>query len=484
MNPKRILPRWLALLAAFCAGPTWIPAAPSIDLRVVAELDLGQPIEQFRAVPVRLGPNRPLAVCALYGSDAEIDPYRKMFFFPRSTLKLVLFDEDGTRLWTRDLGAALVPGVWFAPVFAFDMDGDGADEIYLVNNTDLEHPLDNDTHVLERLDARTGAATGRWPFPQPAPEQQLSKLFRHFIFAGYDHGVPVLVAANGTYGPMRLRAYHPDMSVRWEKTLLPASDRLAAGSHMCAIVDLDGDGRDEVMWGERAIRLGDGHQHFSADGTAWNDHSDIVQPVRNRHTGTWSLWTCREGAPAVSPRLAFFDAQGRRLWGDVDRGHMDTGWAAHLRRDEEPTVFAIRMKGKQRSAEGEKRTGVEEFAYRAFSGKRVELGFGLYTTIPVDLDGDGYHELVRGYFEGDGAVLDAAGREVGRTHGHAAIVSKFTRHPGEQILTYAREGRVRLYRDINALDTPEALARYRHRFYLPNQKLTGVGYNYFNLGGL
>ncbi len=81
-------------------------------------------------------------------------------------------------------------------------------------------------------------------------------------------------------------------------------------------------------------------------------------------------------------------------------------------------------------------------------------------------------------------MLDAAGREVGRTYGLAAVVSKFTRHPGEQILTYARDGRVRLYRDINAQDTPAALARYRHRVYLPNQKLTGVGYNFFNLGGL
>lgn len=484
MNPKSYYAARVAVLLACLAGLAELPAASKIDLRVAAELDLGQPIEQFRAVPVRLGPDRPLAVCALYGSDAEIDPYRKMFFFPRSTLKMVLFDEDGKRLWTRDLGPGVVPGVWFAPVFAFDLDGDGVDEIFHVNNTDPEHPLDHDTQVLERVDPRTGEATGRWPFPQPEMEQQLSKLFRHFIFAGYDGGTPVLVAANGTYGTMRLRAYHPDMSVRWEKTLVPSADHLATGSHMCAIVDLDGDGRDEVMWGERAIRLGDGHQHFSADGTAWSDHSDIVQPVRNRQTGAWSIWTCREGGPTVSPRLVCFDAQGRRLWADVSRGHMDTGWAAHLRRDEEPTVFAIRMKGKQRSADGEKRTGVEEFAYRAFSGKKVEPGFGLYTTIPVDLDGDGYHELVRGYFEGDGTVLDAGGREVGRTHGHAALVSKFTRHPGEQILTYARDGKVRIFRDIHAQDTPEALARYRHRFYLPNQKLTGVGYNYFNLGGL
>jgi hypothetical protein len=122
-------------------------------------------------VPVRLAPNLPLAVCALYGSDAEIDPYRRMFFFPRSTLKLVLFDEDGARLWTRDLGAAVVPGVWFAPVFTFDMDGDGADEIYLVNNSDPEHPLDNDTSRVMALCSTPQAAkwAGRTASPPSSP---------------------------------------------------------------------------------------------------------------------------------------------------------------------------------------------------------------------------------------------------------------------------------------------------------------------------
>lgn len=472
------------LLASLVAALLFAMKTQAIDLQVAAEIDLGQTVEQFRAVPVSLGAEAPRAVCALYSADAEIDPFRKMFFFPKNTLKMVLFDETGRVHWTRDLGPGVVPGVWFAPVFAFDMNQDGVDEIFHVNNTDPGHPLDNDTYVLERIDPATGAATGAWPFPRPDPEQQLSKLFRHFIFAGFVREKPVLVAANGTYGRMHLRALNADMSVRWEKSIDPEADQGAAGSHMCAIVDIDGDGNDEVMWGERALRLDDGGQLFCADAGAWSDHSDIVQPVLNRKTGAWSLWTCRESRTGTPPRLAFFDGQGRRVWTDVEKGHMDTGWAAHLAAGEEPTVFAIRMTGKARDARGERRVGVEEFTYHAFSGKKRTMGFDLYTTIPVDLDGDGYHELVRGYFEGDGAVLDARGRVLGATGGHAAIVSKFTRHPGEQILTYSRDGKVRIYRDMTALDSPAARARYGHRFYLPNQKLTGVGYNYFNLGGL
>jgi hypothetical protein len=55
-----------------------------------------------------------------------------MFFFPGDTLKLALFTESGGLVWRRDLGRGVVPGMWFCPVFAFDLDGDGVDEIWFV----------------------------------------------------------------------------------------------------------------------------------------------------------------------------------------------------------------------------------------------------------------------------------------------------------------------------------------------------------------
>jgi hypothetical protein len=337
---------------------------------------------------------------------------------------------------------------------------------------------------LERLDAQTGKPTGQWKWTEPGAVLKSSHIYRRLIFAGMVRDQPVLVAANGTRGPMRLRAFNADMSIRWEALFDPAADGCSEGTHMCQIVDIDNDGADEVMWGERAIRLDDGVQLFAADAGRWNGHSDVVQPVLDRTKGIWWLWTCRETKINEAPRLVFFNNKGERVWSDIDHGHMDTGWAAHLKPGGEPTVYSIRIGGKERSREGESRTGVEEFAYGAFSGAKQTLDFQLYTTIPVDLDGDGYHELVRGYFEGDGVVTDGRGRVLARTGGLTALASKFTSHPGEQILTYRSDGTVLVYRDLLAVDRPEALARYRHRYYLPNQKLTGVGYNLFNLGGL
>ncbi len=72
---------------------------PKFDLYVLLELPLGSPIGQLRAVPVSLGKGKPRALLAVYCADAEVDPYVEMFFFPKDTLKLMLFTQEGEFLW-------------------------------------------------------------------------------------------------------------------------------------------------------------------------------------------------------------------------------------------------------------------------------------------------------------------------------------------------------------------------------------------------
>ena len=54
---------------------------------------------------------------------------------------------------------------------------------------------------------------------------------------------------------------------------------------MCAISDMDGDGVQEVLWGERCIELGEGRELFCADRDTWRGHSDVATPVLDRATG-------------------------------------------------------------------------------------------------------------------------------------------------------------------------------------------------------
>jgi len=456
--------------------------AQTFDIHVVAEIDLGITLGQLRAVPVNLNDGSK-AIAAMYSEDAEIDPYIGMFFFPKHTLKIILFDEKGNIIWRRDLGPGVVPGIWFSPILAFDLDQDGSDEIWIINNLDPEHPLDYRQYVIEKLDPFTGKAIGQWPWLQPSPNQSMSHTYRHFILGAYVKDKPVLIAGQGTYGDMFIQAWDAGMNPRW-KLEIPDSARGAKGSHVTPVVDINHDGVDDLFWGERCIELDSGTQVFCADEELWQGHSDIIQPVMDHKDNKWYFFTCRESHNDLSPRVVMYDHEGNRVWGDLDEGHIDTGWAARIGKDGTPVVLGVKVGQKVRTAEGERRTGIDENTYEAFSGQKIALGFDVYTSIPVDLNGDGIHELVKGYFEGDGSLLDHDGSVIGNIGGLSAMASKFTSLAGEQILSYSKDGKVRIWADKNAKDNAKARVRYAHSFYKINQKQTGNGYNLFTLGGI
>src|SRR5687768_4079517 len=283
-----------------------------IRLEAVAEWSVGQTIGQLRAVPVTLGAGEE-AVAVLYGADFDVDPFTEMFFFPTDTLKLALYSLRGELLWRKDLGKGVVPGLWFCPFLAFDLDGDGTDEIWFVDNVNAAHALGLSGYRLARLDARTGERTGEWEWPSLDKQQVLSHLFRNFLLGGFAAAEPVLVTAQGTYGAMFLQGWRAgadgQLSERWSTTI-PKDSPGARGSHMSALSDLDGDGVQEVLWGERPITLDTGRELFCADRETYRGHSDIVQPWLDRSDGAWRVYVCRESDAKVSPRVLSYDAQG------------------------------------------------------------------------------------------------------------------------------------------------------------------------------
>jgi len=455
----------------------------AIKLEILLEISLGSPIGQLRAMPVCLGPGAPRSFLLVYAADFDVDPYVEMFFFPSDTLKMALVAEGGEILWRRDLGRGVVPGVWFCPVLAFDLDGDGVDEVWFVGNTDPSHPLGLSNYRLERIDARNGETTGEWQWPNHGGRQTLSHTFRNFIVGGHVRGEPVLVTAQGTYGDMFLQGWRPGVSRRWEHHV--ARDAPGArGSHMCPITDLDRDGVQELMWGERCIELDTGTELFCADRDVYRGHSDVVQPVLDRAGGRWFVYTCRESDPDTSPRVALFDDEGRRVWEQIDHGHIDMGWVARLGEDGAPIATAIRIDQKTCGPDGRFHFDRDEFTFDVLTGETHLLPFNTYHALPIDLSGDGQHELVYGLPGGDGTVIDRQGNRIGSIDAPVAMVSQFLDRPGEQILAHYPDGTVRVWADRNAKDSPRALARYADPLYKANQRLSGIGYNLPVLGGL
>jgi hypothetical protein len=414
----------------------------TMNLSTLQHWNLGQKIGQLRAWRLRLAAGAPPAFLVAYAADFDVDPWEEMFYWPTDTLKLALLTVDGRIAWTRDLGRGVPPGAHFCPVHAADLDGDGVDEVWYVDNAEPVHPLSLRGRRLRTLDGRTGELLGEWPWPRTLRPQTMSHTYRGFIFSGRVGGKTVLVTAQGTYEDMHLQGWRAPGEECWRLDI--AADAPGArGAHAVAVVDLNGDGNDEALWGERLVDLATGRQLWCADEDSYRGHSDVVKPFFDPDRRTWYVYTCREGDGKVSPRVALFDADGRRVWGAVDHGHMDMGWVARMG-DSGFTAMAIRIGAKTCGPDGRHHTAKEAFGFDALTGEPRVLPFDPYGTIPVDFDGDGRDEFVQGAPVGDqhGCIFDRFGIPIANVAGSVALTGAFAGGTREQALVYRPDGTV------------------------------------------
>ena len=455
---------------------------------IAREYNLRVPAKLAHAAPVNLG-NGARGFVFLFSAESNVDPFEGSFFFPKHPPFLAVFTEDGRELWRKELTHA-IPGTWFIPVLPFDMDGDGVDEIYYVANQG-PRPFDYKDYKLERLDARTGKLLASIDWPQPTHNQANSYKWRFSLVGGHARdGTPVLVAAVGTYRDMRLRAFNPSLKKRWEN-YYPDDFNGPRGSHSTAILDLDNNrrGSGQFLWGERCIDFDDGRERFVLDGATWYDHSDTVLPVYDPSTSRWLFWTTREkGDDGKLPRAVMFDHTGKPLWSIADmRGHYHYGWVGNFG----PRGERIAMAGRYAStSDKKKKTGAKNplpanpygidaicHFYDAKTGRELPAPPFPSTGYPVDFNGDGVHEI---YF--DGALYDRLGRKILTAHAPDAeadfvIAKHILDLPGEHIMIATPDGKVRVWADRNAADTPAMKHRYTERIYTESVRHSATGYN-------
>ncbi|MEN6316229.1 MAG: hypothetical protein ABFD25_18515 [Clostridiaceae bacterium] len=223
---------------------------------------------------------------------------------------------------------------------------------------------------------------------------------------------------------------------------------------------------------------------FCADSENYRGHSDIIAPVFIDSLNKWQMLACRETDPDASPRICMYDSAGKRIWGRVNEGHIDLGWAARLNDDRSHIVMGIKIGHKSCGPDGRFHDSYTEHVFNAQTGEPVELGFSVYKTMPVDINGDGYHEVVRGLPAANGDVMDRYGNVVGNIGGSVALSGKITDMPGEQLLVYGADGQISLWRDKNAEDCAFAVSRYNNPFYGKALSVSGNGYNWCILGGI
>jgi rhamnogalacturonan endolyase len=206
------------------------------------------------------------------------------------TYVLEAYRHDGTFLWKLDLGRAIERGIWYSPLIAWDLDGDGKAEVAAkIGEGD---PRDQDGRVtsgpewMAVFSGETGKELARVPWPNREGLERYGLVSRNQMAVAYlDGRTPCLLALRGTYGRMKVDAYEfHDGTLRqlwrYDNQKLPRR-YWGQGEHMTHCFDADRDGRDEVMLG--SVMLDDtgiplwttdmGHPDFAYIG----DH-DVTRP--------------------------------------------------------------------------------------------------------------------------------------------------------------------------------------------------------------
>ena len=190
------------------------------------------------------------------------DPYQRPGYWKKSegTYKIEAYD-GATRkfMWRHDMGWAIEEGIWYAPIVAYDVDGDGKAEVYC--KAGEGDPREPTGHVMKgpeylvKIDGETGRVVKKidWPTREGFPEYNYWS--RNLLAVAYlDGRKPALICHRGTYNIIKIRAYDGDFNLLWE--FVADGEHKAyqgQGSHGYNVADIDGDGRDELVIGSACI---------------------------------------------------------------------------------------------------------------------------------------------------------------------------------------------------------------------------------------
>lgn len=208
----------------------------------------------------------------------NVDPYQREGYWKKSrdTYKIEAYRSDGKFLWRYDMGWAIEEGIWYSPYVVYDLDGDGRAEVY--TKAGMGDPRDEKGLVqtgpewLVKLDGLTGEIVNKIPWPSREGFAKYNYYCRNFLAIAYLDGKnPSLIVQRGTYGLTKMLAYNNALNLLWRwEAAGPDKAYRGQGSHGFNAADVDGDGRDELIYGSACIdeyghplwNTGKGHPDF------------------------------------------------------------------------------------------------------------------------------------------------------------------------------------------------------------------------------
>lgn len=185
------------------------------------------------------------------------------------TFKLEAYASNGSFLWRKDLGWNIEQGVWWSPMIVYDFDGDGRAEVAVktaptdADHRDAEGKVTTGPEWCSVLDGVTGREIARVDWPARGKiadwgDPRNNRASRHLMGLAYLDGKRAsLLAMRGTYTKMVVDAYNlvdgrlvPVWKWCGDNEQPPVRGQ---GMHGMHAVDVDGDGRDEIVLGAAVL---------------------------------------------------------------------------------------------------------------------------------------------------------------------------------------------------------------------------------------
>ena len=258
---------------------------------------------------------------------------------------------DGTRLWRIDLGKNIRAGAHYTQFMVYDLDGDGISEIVMKTSdgtVDGKGKVIGDgskdyrtsagrimsgNEYLTVFNGRTGEEISTIDY---WPKRDISKSWgdtygnrcdRFLAAVAYLDGEhPSVIMNRGYYTMAYLVAYDFDgtkLVERWKHTSDRSGQGLyGEGNHNLSVGDLDGDGKDEIVFGAAALKSDGSLLYRTGFGHGDAMHLSDMDPD---HPGL-ELYDVHEDKQNKYSE-EFRDKDGKVIWGttQTEAGNVDNG---------------------------------------------------------------------------------------------------------------------------------------------------------------
>lgn len=264
---------------------------------------------------------------------------------------------DGTKLWRINLGENIRSGAHYTQFMVYDLDGDGCAEVVCKTadgTIDGTNKLIGDAKAdwrnmkgrviagpeyLTVFNGKTGEAMSTVDYEGARGQLKdwgdgyANRSERYLAAIAYLDGVhPSVVMCRGYYAKSVLAAYDWDgkeLKLRWIfDSSKPGNEAYGGqGNHNLRVADVDGDGCDEIIYGQMAV---------DNDGTGLYStglyHGDAIHLLSDVNNDKYYVWGCHEnkkdgttlrdaGTGEVILRYPSNKDIGRCMAGDVDPTH-------------------------------------------------------------------------------------------------------------------------------------------------------------------